>query len=108
MAVKSYRKALSQVSSSLLPFDRLQDQFDMLLTVHDIMRAFDISHMTVHAWRKKRRFPAIVIRGDGRDSIRFHPKNTIKWAREQREPIVDIDALIVDRSTHRIGEGELV
>lgn len=85
-------------SSCLIPSEVLQSTFDRLLTVTDVMRIFNVTNMTVYTWRMERGLPTVMIRGDTRDSVRFHPADVSEWAEKEGRHMINPEALAVNRS----------
>ena len=51
-----------------------------LLTIRDLVNAFDVTMMTVYNWRKKKKLPYVVIPGEEKPIIRFYPNEVEHWA----------------------------
>lgn len=71
----------------------LQAKLDGLWSVGKLRRLFDVTGMTIHLWhtRQENPLPAIVIKGDGRDAIRFVPDEVRAWARKNGVPMLEED-----------------
>jgi hypothetical protein len=52
-----------------------------LWTTEDLLTRLPVTSMTITNWRNHKQFPAVVISGEERPSLRFVPKDVATWAR---------------------------
>ncbi|KKK77652.1 hypothetical protein LCGC14_2851410 [marine sediment metagenome] len=62
--------------------------YEKALTTNDLRRIFGVSAMTILSWRRQKKLPTIVIKGDRRNTIRFRPDEIQQWAEENGKKIV--------------------
>jgi hypothetical protein len=65
------------------------------ITTKAVQQAFDVSHMTIHAWRKgsPSKEPLPVVETDSR-AVLFKPAEVKRWAKAHKIDIVDAAALV--------------
>jgi hypothetical protein len=61
---------------------QLNKQFRDLWTVNDLCVVLSVTPMTVHAWRKNKDLPTVILPGNMRDTIRFVPEEIETWAQK--------------------------
>lgn len=66
------------------------------MTTTDVCRLFDRSPLTIANWRKYNGLPYVVIKGTGRDTIRFKRDEVIRWAQRNRKRIHVADTDEID------------
>jgi hypothetical protein len=79
---------------------QLEQQLSGLLTVKDICAMFDITDMTVAAWRRKRGMPTLVIGGGKKQTLRFIPEEIQAWARQHNITMIRYPGSM--KSPHRV------
>ncbi|UNA00841.1 DNA-binding protein [Edwardsiella phage vB_EpM_ZHS] len=65
------------------------------ITTKAVQQAFNVSHMTIHAWRKggPNKEPLPVVSSDSR-AVLFKPAEVKRWAKAHKIEIVDPTALV--------------
>lgn len=53
---------------------------DGFLTTAEVCKGFCVGELTILNWRKRRGLPYVVMRGSGRDTIRFREERVREWA----------------------------
>lgn len=64
----------------------LRTELDELWTTQDLIKRFRVTAMTIRQWRQRegRALPALVLKGAGRDAVRFVPREVIAWAEQHK------------------------